>query len=172
MCIRDSIRTSQSKKDKQFALRLEEQLKGSRSWSMAVDLTSPAVLNVCIDPIKESLLLCLEALLMPMWSKQDISAKNGSQFPVNTVGAILYSLIDRMTMKVEKDIFRDLSFQYDQTSSDSFMEQLLRKASKTFLPENLSLILFRLGLEDLLVQLPVDGQRLSLIHISEPTRPY
>ena len=74
-----NIRTSQSKKDKQFALRLEEQLKGSRSWSMAVDLTSPAVLNVCIDPIKESLLLCLEALLMPMWSKQDSSAKSAAE---------------------------------------------------------------------------------------------
>jgi hypothetical protein len=146
--------------DQHFALRLEEQITDSRSWSLAADLTSPAVINLHVNEIKETTLLGLEALLLPTWSKRTIPRREGWPFPDQTIGALFFSLVPepKASSKAAGNLWTSLELKYEQNPADSFVERILRVLFKMFLPADLHLVLVRLEIGNLLVCVPVEEE--------------
>jgi hypothetical protein len=146
--------------DQHFALRLEEQITDSRSWSLAADLTSPAVINLHVNEIKEMILLGFEALLLPTSSKRTIPNREGGPFPDKTIGALFYSLVPEPTTssKAARSRWASLELKYQQNPADSFVERILRVLFQLFLPADLHLVLVRLEIGNLLVCVPVEEE--------------
>lgn len=144
--------------DQHFALRLEEQITDSRSWSLAADLTSPAVINLHVNEMKETILLGLEALLLPTWSKRNTPKREGWLFPDKTIGALLFSLVPepKASSKAAGNLWTSLELKYEQNPADSFVERILRVLFQLFLPADLHLVLVRLEIGNLLVCVPVE----------------
>jgi hypothetical protein len=146
--------------DQHFALRLEEQITDSRSWSLAADLTSPAIINLHVNEIKDTILLGFEALLLPTWSKRTIPKREGWSFPDKTIGALLFSLVPepKASSKAAGNLWTCLEMKYEQNPADSFVERILRVLFQLFLPADLHLVLVRLEIGNLLVCVPVEEE--------------
>lgn len=145
--------------DQHFALRLEEQITDSRSWSLAADLTSPAVINLHVNEIKETILLGFEALLLPTWSKRTIPQRQGLPFPDKSIGALFFSLVPEPKASSKAgDLWTSLELKYEQNPADSFVERILRVLFQLFLPADLLLVLVRLEIGNLLVCVPVEKE--------------
>jgi hypothetical protein len=142
--------------DQQFALRFEEQVKGSKAWSMAADLTSPAILNLCVDELKECLTLLIEALLMPTWSKRGVTALEEAPFPDKTIGAFFYSLVARNLINMSGLDNIDITAGGEFT--DPLIERTVKRIFEALLPPSMRLLLFRLEVANLLVKIPIDQQ--------------
>ena len=152
-----NLSASYSGQEKHFALRLEEQLKETRSWSLAADLTSPAIISLHVDEIKDAALLLIEALLLPTWSKRATSTGENAPFPDGSIGALFCSLVadvEESTKNVE--LKWDAVPENGQEPSEAFVERALRAIFKFFLPEDLRLVLLRLEVANLLVCIPVE----------------
>jgi hypothetical protein len=154
-----NLSSSYSGQVQQFALRCEEQMEGTKAWSMAGDLTSPAIFNMYIDEIIDSLILFVEAMLMPTWSKRDNELPKGSPFPDKTVGAFFYSLI---AGNLDVSGLHQMSYDFDISlgdgASDPVVERVMRKVFDLIIPSNVKLLLFRLEIANLLIQIPIDRQ--------------
>lgn len=159
----DKLGASQGQ-DQQFALRFEEQMKGSKAWSMSADLTSPALVNLHIDELKECITLFIEALLLPTWSKREVTVSADSPFPDSTVGAYFYSLVaSKLTLSQLDGI--DIDFTAGNEFSDPLVERVMNTLFEAVLPTNVKLLLFRLEVANLLVQVPINEERKSSIGV-------
>jgi hypothetical protein len=150
-----NLRSSYSGQEQHFALRLEEQIKGSRSWSLAADLTSPATINLCVDEVKQTGVLLIEALLSPTWSKREFPTEEGAPFPDRTIGAMFHALLS-----AKKGTPQAVQLKWDKVpengkaSSDPYVERALRTIFKLLLPADLRLVLLRLEIANLLISIP------------------
>lgn len=83
-----------SLRDESILLRFEERFSSGRSRSFAADLGTGGIVNLHVDHIETVLLLILEALVMPTWSR-GITAPLFKQqrFPEKSVGALIASLV-------------------------------------------------------------------------------
>jgi hypothetical protein len=144
--------------DQQFALRFEEQVKGSKAWSMAADLTSPAILNLYVDELKECVTLLIEALLMPTWSKRGVTALEEAPFPDKTIGAFFYSLVARNLINMSGPDIIDIESTAGGEFTDPLIERTVKRIFEALLPPNMKLLLFRLEVANLLVQIPIDRE--------------
>ena len=144
-------------RDQHFALRLEEQLKESRQWSLACDLTSPGIINLHVDQVKITALLLIEALLLPTWSKRTITPIDGAPFPERTVGAFFHSLL--ADPEVVRRSLSDIRWDSEeakqfQEEDDTTVERILRVIFRLLLPSDLRLILLRVDLGNLCICVP------------------
>ena len=149
-----------------FALRLEEQMKSSRSWSLAADLTSPAMINLHVAAFNETILLLIEALLLPTSSKRSEELLfTGSVFPDRSVGAIFERVFSDVaaTLSNSSPTEEDSGAVLPDADSeiDSFVERALRVVFKRFLPSDLRLVLLRLELSNVLLCIPSESEGLS-----------
>ena len=153
----DKLNQSCTGSNQHVAIRLEEQIKESqRSWSLSADLNCQAVINVCVEEIKDSLILCLEELLLPTWSKRELPPCDGAPFPPKTIGAMLHFLVTQLgtpplPIKLSHE---DLIPSNIDGSEEPIMERVLRTLCERFLPSDLSLILFRIEIANLLLSIP------------------
>ncbi len=79
-----------------LALRLEDCVEQSRSMCMACDVGSGGILSLRPAEIESLVLLIIEALLIPTWSRSKRALKMASGFslfPERSVGALLASLV-------------------------------------------------------------------------------
>ena len=146
-----------SDRERHFALRLEEQLKETRQWSLACDMTSCGIINLHVDQVKDATLLLIEGLLLPTWSKRKVVSVDGAPFPDRTVGAFFYSLVTdpSVSRKSLKDIrWESVNHKQFLGEADTTVERTLRVLSKLLLPSNLRLVLLRLDLGNLLICVP------------------
>jgi hypothetical protein len=144
------------------AIRLEEQMKESkRSWSFSVDINCQAIINAGVEEVKDSLILCLEELLLPTWSKREFPLCEGAPFPRKTIGAMLHYMVNTVAGGASPGPIRfsrfpeeDLKPDNVDDSNDPMLERALRMLCERFLPSDLSLILFRIEIANLLLSIP------------------
>eukprot|EP00980_Cylindrotheca_fusiformis_P029738 scaffold23803_cov132-Cylindrotheca_fusiformis.AAC.2 len=148
---------SPPEEDQRFELRVEEQAKGSRAWSLAADITSPTILNLHVEELKNCFTLFIEAMLLPTWSQREVPKHEGIPFPDNTIGAFFYSLAaSRLNDSKIENI--EIEFTTADESADPLVERITKQVLKAVLPPNVNLILFRMEVVNLLIQLPFDNE--------------
>jgi hypothetical protein len=144
--------------DQQFAFRLEGQhTKDSQAWSMAADVSSPSIINLHAAAIKNTALLIIEALLLPTWSKDDHTAsERPCPFPPGTIGALFHSLFAQMNGFFSSTSMNFSPLYIEKDSSDPIVERVLRALCKLLLPSNLSVILLRGEVGNIIISIPSD----------------
>lgn len=150
------LNASYAGENQHLAIRLEEQLKnGDRSWSLSADLNCPTTVNACIEEVKDTIILLIEALLLPTWSKREFPSIEGAPFPNKTIGAMLYSVCSINTgPRNSVEIKWDQLPSGEQQSSDPIVERALRVLFKLFLPADMQLVLLRVEIANLLLSIP------------------
>jgi hypothetical protein len=142
-----------------FAFRLEAHHKNNaQSWSMAADVSAPSTINLDADAVKASIVLIIEALLLPAWSNDLITANKAFLFPPGTIGAMFYLVAKEMFGKQDFALKTVDSLETDTNTNDPILERVLRSICKTFLPHNLQVILLRCEIANLLISIPSENK--------------
>lgn len=150
------------------AIRLEEQLKEStRSWSLSSDLNCQAIIDTSHNEVKDVVILVLEELLLPTWSKRELPFSEDAPFPAKTIGALFYHLFVLLMQIIPKSTGDVLKVPMPPETTEenviSTIERVLKSLCARFLPKDLSLILFRIEIANLLLSIPDSTtQRLGL----------
>lgn len=143
----------------QFAFRLEGQYTEiSQSWSLAADMTSPSIINFDTEVVKNSILLIMEALFLPSWSKYPTNSSCSCTFPSGTIGAMIFWAVAELTGSQKNVIQLDFSsLEIDKDSRDPILERVLRSVCKLLLPSNLNVILMRVDVANILITIPFNA---------------
>lgn len=148
-----------SGKAQQLAFRLEGQhKKGSQSWSMAVDITSPSIVNLHAEAVKNSALLIIEALLLPTWSKDPVASHEACPFPPGTLGSWFHSIAANFKGAKPSAPLDLRHLEIDEGSGDPIVERVLRTLCKLLLPSDLRVILLRCEIANFLISIPCDDE--------------
>jgi hypothetical protein len=152
-----------------MAFRFEERLEATRGWSLASDIASGGVLSCRVEVIEKILVLILEALLMPTWSKSkrlEIHAESEPGiFPARTVGALFTSLIPDDISSVNGiapfRIDEELLAMIVGAVPGKGLDRMLRDLIANVLPDDMDLLLLRTRISNFLVNLPGDTVSIS-----------
>lgn len=144
-----------SGKAQQIAFRLEGQhKKDSQSWSIAADITSPTIVNLHAEAMKNVAILIIEALLLPTWSKHQIAPLDECPFPPGTIGSLFHAVLADLT-QAKPSIHIDLRhLEIEEGSSDPIVERALRTICKLLFPSDLRVILMRCEIANFLISIP------------------
>jgi hypothetical protein len=147
------------------AIRFEERLEGlegTRAWSLASDIASRGVVSCRVEVIETLVVLILEALLMPTWSKskrlESHAESEPELFPARTVGALFMSLIpDDISsvagigpLRIDEEVTLDLV----GAVPGKGLDRMLRDLIANVLPDDLDLLLLRTHISNFLVNVP------------------
>eukprot|EP00536_Pseudo-nitzschia_multiseries_P001526 jgi/Psemu1/294444/fgenesh1_pm.19_\ len=143
-----------------FAFRLEAHHKNdSQSWSMAADISAPSTINLDIKAVKTTILLIIEALLLPAWSKDPMMEKDAVLFPPGTIGAMFCS-VGAVLLAADQNV--DLvdwnNLEIDTDSRDPIVERVLRSICKVCFPSNLQVILLRCEVANVIISIPCENK--------------
>ena len=142
-----------------FAFRLEAHHKNNaQSWSMAADISAPSTINLDAEAVKASIILIIEALLLPAWSNDPITANKAFLFPPGTIGAMFYSVAKELLGTQDFALQTVDDLEIDTNTGDPILERVLRSICKTFLPHNLQVILLRCEIANLLISIPSENK--------------
>jgi hypothetical protein len=144
-----------------MAFRFEERLEATRGWSLASDIASGGVLSCRVEVIETILVLIIEALLMPSWSKSKRLESHAESepgiFPARTVGALFTSLIPDDISSVSVAPFRidgELLAMIVGAVPGKGLDRMLRDLIANVLPDDVDLLLLRTQISSFLVNLP------------------
>lgn len=148
-----------------MAFRFEERLEATRGWSLASDIASGGVLSCRVEVIETILVLVLEALLMPTWSKSKRLESHAESergiFPARTVGALFTSLIPDDISSVNGiarfRIDEELVSMIAGAVPGKGLDRMLRDLIANVLPDDMDLLLLRTNISNFLVNLPGDS---------------
>ena len=146
------------------ALRVEEiSNDSSRVWALSMDACD-GVTVYCLDEIEATILLVLEALMMPTASKNHMTAQNDAAglFPGGTVGALIQRLLTfgvPISGVISLDtIVASLSEvgveESETTTPRKSVDAVLREFIKTLVPEDVMFTFARVTLNNTLAQFP------------------
>jgi hypothetical protein len=152
-----------------MAFRFEERLEATRGWSLASDIASGGVLSCRVEVIETILVLVLEALLMPTWSKSKRLKFHAESepgiFPARTVGALFTSLIPDDISAVNGiarfKIDEELLSMIAGAVPGKGLDRILRDLIANVLPDDMDLLLLRTHISNFLVNLPGDSVSIS-----------
>ncbi|KAL3945195.1 MAG: hypothetical protein SGBAC_000732 [Bacillariaceae sp.] len=143
-----------SPNDQPIAIRCEElKCNDSKTWSVAAKVKSAAVLNLYFDELKDCAALCIEALMMPSWSKRQTRNVDNPIFPPKSLGSFFHSLIPQMESSAKNT--KDLNITFGSNFDEPAVERMMKKFLDELLP-GLDVILCHCELANLSVQIPVD----------------
>ncbi|CAJ1957250.1 unnamed protein product [Cylindrotheca closterium] len=150
--------------DPPIAIRCEElKCNDSKAWSLAAKVTSSAILNLYFDELKDCAALCIEALMMPSWSKRNPRNVGNVIFPPHSLGAFFHSLIPKMQSSGKKT--KNLDIDFGSNFEEPAVERMMKKFLEEFLP-HLDMILCRCELANFTIQIPIgpsNSKRIGLI---------
>jgi hypothetical protein len=152
-----------------MAFRFEERLEATRGWSLASDIASGGVLSCRVEVIETILVLVLEALLMPTWSKSKRLESHAESepgiFPARTVGALFTSLIPDDISSVSGiarfRIDEELLSMIAGAVPGKGLDRMLRDLIANVLPDDMDLLLLRTHISNFLVNLPGNSVSIS-----------
>jgi N-terminal region of Chorein or VPS13/PH domain len=139
----------------QFALRMEgRHKKEAQSWSIAADVTSPSLICLHAEAMRNAAIQILEALLLPSYSPQAHRRKH-CPFPPGTIGALMFEYTELHFGERKHVELSNLDISND--TNEPIVERFLRSVCKLVLPSAVDVILLHCEVGNLFLSIPDDN---------------